>query len=330
MRVRMEDGLLKDSSNWDQLDAILALFLEERHIWQIDDPEVVETSDWHQSDKEGRAGRRILETLKKCYTVTIYPDQTRHMHACCVAITAVPKSPNEIAFKDALKWLSTPLQVIVENGTNDGNFLRAMMVAFGREPLRKALNLGFWQIGHAGGIGEIIKRLDALLHQSPYPPRAYVMTDSDGKAPGQLAADATRVQDFCKATGISFHVLRKRTIENYIPKPVLNNLATSTEKADRLAALELLTPSQWDHIHLKEGYLKDLRGGAFDDPQQAALLSGVPKALIDRLKRGFGDSATDLFRTHRDQFTQAHVEARCRSSGESEISSMFDEIERLL
>lgn len=87
MRVRFAPDVLQDSGSWDTLDRIVASFLDGRHRWEIDDPESIKSTAWLLADAGGRAARRNLEALEKCYTEAIYQPSGSPAHRLLVVVT---------------------------------------------------------------------------------------------------------------------------------------------------------------------------------------------------------------------------------------------------
>ena len=82
MRVRFAADVLDDPRSWDILDRIVHHFLDQRHLWDIEDPTLIEESRWIQSDMGGRTGRRNVDALRKCYTYSVYPRRNMMLLSC--------------------------------------------------------------------------------------------------------------------------------------------------------------------------------------------------------------------------------------------------------
>jgi hypothetical protein len=156
MRVTIHDSVLNDPASWSHLDEIIHYFNELRHAWQIDDYDEIEQSDWVQMDINGRAGKRILTTLRKCYTAAIYPSGSR-CHSMSIEITLHAASATQMPPAEACRCLRPPSRVLVENVNSDGNFLHFLIAAFKRETLRDALTESWLVFEQMGGFGECEK-----------------------------------------------------------------------------------------------------------------------------------------------------------------------------
>lgn len=167
MKVRIDPLLLEVPDAWNTLDIIMPFFQEERHLWTIDNAMDIKNSQWIQSDINGRAGKRNIETLEKCFTKSIYPSASK-MHTVEVIISNNSGMKNQVCPANAVDYLSKPLYVCVENSTSDGDFLDTMIYVFKRTALMHAQTDGWWQFEHLGGYGASRKTRRTDSHQYPW------------------------------------------------------------------------------------------------------------------------------------------------------------------
>lgn len=159
-------------------------------------------------------------------------------------------------------YYSLPVVLIVENAQTDGAWFE--LVADKLRPRLARRMKGehpSLTVSNAGGIGEIPKHLRRV--SSTYqrarpdkglPLRVVVMADSDARLPGQESDQARIVRHAAASEGADVHILRKRTIENYVPDQGLWDYAA--RRADARAAVRHITrlvgPAR-DHYPIKEG-----------------------------------------------------------------------------
>ncbi|MCP4107997.1 MAG: hypothetical protein GY749_21040 [Desulfobacteraceae bacterium] len=193
MKVRFEKSVMNDPTAWSVLDLIVQHFLDGRHAWDVDDLENIEQSQWIQTDIDGRAGKRNLEVLYKCYTDSVYPRHGSKMHSITITVTDHGKSDKELTPDDARSCLDMPAYIVVENSESDGAFIEAMIHALGRRELLDSHTEGWWDFEHLGGFGEIGKRIDQIIARTVGPLRIFVLADNDRLYPGQTTKTIQKI-----------------------------------------------------------------------------------------------------------------------------------------
>jgi hypothetical protein len=156
----------------------------------------------------------------------------------------------------ALRMLSEPLHVLVENGVRDGAFLRRVLPPEWREQLEQWERRGRVRFEHAGGVSElrmIVEHMsdDANANLTWGMPAAawkathFLISDHDGTCLEQPGLDAKRFERTCRDAGLSrrYHVLRRRKQEHYLPKEVMQwiverEITNPTEKRDLMMKIE--------------------------------------------------------------------------------------------
>lgn len=115
-------------------------------------------------------------------------------------------------------WLGLPVRVFVENSRNDWGFLKKSVPLEWRSAFISAHErVAFEPVG--GGLTEMLQiarevhRIDAPLRR-----RSWFLFDSDGP-PNAPSKDAKALAELLQELGVPFHSLRRRAIENYVPKP---------------------------------------------------------------------------------------------------------------
>lgn len=223
----------------------------------------------------------------------IFGDALLASHKNVVNVKQAPSSHVNCKACDPKKladYYSAPLFLVVENETTDGGWLKLVI-----SKLRPRLRRSFdghdphLAIRQAGGITEIPKIVKSLSEpMSPIVPtgarlRVMAMFDSDARVPGGLSSNSKAVVAAVGPLGITYHVLNKRTIENYIPDNALRQY--TDKRADRKPAAELIAsivgPAR-DHYPIKDGL-----------SEEEAVSTGLYANTI-RLGVGLGDFIEDL------------------------------------
>jgi hypothetical protein len=331
MKIRFATDVLNDPNAWDSLDQIVYHFITARHLWDINNLAEIENSDWIQEDIQGRTGKRNIETLKKCYTDSIYPRES-NLHTITLMITGGGNSNKTLTPKAAVSYLNKPAYVAVENQTSDGAFLDAMIHAYKRNELSYAQTEGWWEYLHLGGFGETEKRVEYIRTKTVVGPlRVFVLTDSDSSYPGEVTDTIKIVKKYCDKVGdVPYAILHKRKIENYLPICMLWRIHVPKKLKNIYKAFISLTPEQQAHYEIKKGFKKDKKSGhAIVPDEQKALFKHVPQRILDNLCGGFGDNVWEYFKSKRDVITEDAIRLIC-TNDPKEIDRILDSIERLL
>jgi hypothetical protein len=301
------------------------LFADDRHIWSIADPAAIEGSGWIQSDLHGRAGKRNLEFMKKAYTNAAYWPTSPVFHPLVVDIVDNPTAATEATPQDAIKCLQEAVILLVENTSSDGAFFKAMALALDRDRVVDALDKQWLTIAQMGGYGEVEKRAKEEIEKRRVHFRLHVLTDCDAEFPEQQTATMKKVTESCAALNVTFTLLAKRKIENYLPHEVLAGIP---RKHKVYMAFLRLTEAQKDHYEMKNGF-KRVKGVVQIPPNQRALFDKLPKPVREGLCGGFGGNVSSQFESSQHQITRDGVVARC-TRHPTELDGLMDAVERLL
>lgn len=225
----------------------------------------------------------------------------------------VVEAPNVVRIHPfgALVILAQPFHLIVEDESSDGGFILWMAKLLGKDQIRKAYNAGRLLFRHAGGKGQISKSAKALSYgvwprdNKPIRSmklRAGVVLDSDAKFPGhapnsQLTTDA--------ADHVSFtHILRGRTIENYVPRKYMERRLGDDGLAATTTSFFLLSEQERTYFPIKKGF-RDENGNSQShaaflvdmrrSQQERDLFRHVAPAVWDIINGGFGERLSAVY-----------------------------------
>lgn len=166
-------------------------------------------------------------------------------------------NPPRLSPADAANVLARPLQVVVENGENDRDFLLAFAPRATREALEEAVSNGWLEFWNGGGIDGCLAKARQLAVPSPATLRVRVLCDSDARVPrkpSQEAQDVRRALDTtCTAHGRSEGdfgaVLSRRSVENYLPaKDFAEWLARNWNEDKRAEVDQMLTDQNAEKV----------------------------------------------------------------------------------
>jgi len=332
--------VVADPPSWRVLDQIVDRFFDERHRWEVDDPDAVEQSPWIVTEPQGsRASLRNLEALQRpfvdgLYAPSAYAHSRSQAHSILLSVCLVEAPPIMLSPVDALRALDMPVYVVVEDAESDKAFLLAMIRAHGRTTLQRAYESYWLEIEHAGGGGGIPKRVHDLLQKvGKGPRRIFVLSDSDRLVPDDPARTepATKtikmLGELRDVHDIPLAILRKREIENYLPIGALQRIGRAKQSVVR--ALHALLPEQRDFFDMKKGFDADERGQPIVRPEQEELFRHVPPRVRRDLVGGFGKNIWRYFESAADVVTRDAVRLTCPDCPD-EIEQILDAIERLL
>ncbi len=333
MKVRIAREVLNTSApdTIASLDAIFLHFRDGRHLWEdlreIEDTEEIKQSGWFDFYSGSRAYDKKCTDLDKLYTERIYSENSE-MHCIRLEVSNSADSHLKLKPDEAKRCLDEPLHVFVENAGSDGAFIEAMIHAFGRRELTDAHTEGWWKIEHSGGFGEVEKRVEDVRSRITGIARLFVLTDSDSHYPDHETATVRKIERYCISNDIPFHILEKRTIENYLPVSVLNHVPRQHRKTYQ--AFLHLTQKQRDYYDMKNGFDEtDERGHTIPPEDQKNLFSNVRRQILDDLAGGFGKKSWESFKKYREQITAKDMRMTC-DSDPGEIEHILSYIECML
>lgn len=237
--------------------------------------------------------------------------------AAGISIADSPSSNWESArlcLHDAVRLLRTPLGLLLENRRADLHFLLALAPPTHRQQLKSALDHGWIEVLHGGGLGDmeaLIKELrsemSTSIGQKARLLRLWVMFDRDS-APGdrsQPSPSSERMKALCEDSApaakwpwpLSYHQLGRRAIENYLPERLLREwqaARSGDEKTKRRRAVDALCelrktrPLAAHQLHMKKGLYGDLAPEIQKDIKEKA--RDIQDQELDPLFRGLDDS----------------------------------------
>lgn len=190
--------------------------------------------------------------------------QKKRISDCSVIINGESESNKRLfGVSEICEYLSSPAIIIVENGTNDGYFIRAIEKNFDSAiNFEDLLSQNTVFIDNAGGSGAT-NRVDYFLsihHNKPKFLRCLVIVDGDKRYPNDISfANANKQMIDAKSfreKGILFHILAKRSQENYMPDEVFINNKNSFGLAWVNAYLHL-SDEQKDYFYTASGFGHD-------------------------------------------------------------------------
>lgn len=300
------------------------------HDWYlpIGDEDRIMDSKWLEDIGE-RNGNYILDLIKKTLKKSSY--STGAININILKTLGQNPSTNEYTLQEALDCLQEKLYIILE-GHSDEYFLEALFKKFSNTKKINRLRKKRWLYHSAGGKNNIITAIDKLLLGARWWHLClFVVMDSDKTEP--MAAMPPTQQDIeakCKDSGIQYHILYKREIENYLPEEVLTDIPDNLQEVCK--AYIALSPEQKDFYDLEKGFQDKKQ----PHDNQKALFKNLSEESIHKLRKGF--NRNDFISKQKlptffayETITQQNLKNRCaHQPNPNELQEIVDKIDSLL
>ncbi|EYF00303.1 Hypothetical protein CAP_0955 [Chondromyces apiculatus DSM 436] len=277
----------------------------ERHHVLLLDPE------WN-SDDDAQSIQRLLQSMPAAIRAAVHEKLEESLDASAnmgmsvarIRVEPIPESQwvgGVLSHKDALQVMQTPLWLVLENGRNDLEFLRRILVRSDREKLNAHLAEGRIEVPLGGGTGELKAFLENLATLPDQPSdarditdwirrlRSWAMLDRDVRAatkdqpsdPTKPSKTSETLRQLCAGMArprpFPGHQLSRRTIENYLPFEALERWVSKGKGPEidhRSKLLKAFRSSMFGDVrracfNMKEGLLKDVAHGLRKEVKQS-------------------------------------------------------------
>lgn len=161
---------------------------------------------------------------------------------------------------EAIRYVATPLEIILENGTNDSPFVLAIIKS--HLPLRDNIQDAYSEeriiFGTGGGCTNIENYIRGKLHQRGVRTkflRYFVVVDGDKRFPNQEIKKYDNLIAFLRSINVEFHILEKRCMENYLP---IESYPKASDNQRWLNTFKSLTNRQRDFFNISGGFRGDV------------------------------------------------------------------------
>lgn len=322
-----EDVFNADDLTLRLLDQIIDRVEDGVHRIEIKGADRLKESDFYLKARPGRQ-RFLLGAASRIPTHRA----SRRTHLGDVVID----SPAAVI--EARKIAYTPLTLLVEDREADGVLIEIIINKLASPEMRELWDFAFKatpagiEITTAGGVNAMPQRISRILSEANINKalRLIVICDSDNRWPldpknlSQNSID--EIKNLCVSSNIRFHVLKKRTAENYIPDEVFiaaSKFHGNLSHKPRFLALLERTALQRDHFPVKDGMSDAER----ESVVEAGFYSAAEIAHLDLLKeRLFPKRPRLMLTVHReylDTITAAGLRARDGSGEFDDIMNLF-------
>ncbi len=346
MRIRFDSAALENHDDWRFLRKIIELIDDEWHEWHVVDADIIESTPWFQ--QLDHSHRLLFEKATQA-TARFHNDENEsdelQLHVKILAV-GEHRPPQSLPPDSALDYLKLPLKILLENRVTDRMFVRAILTRLAQPDILHLVKIGaiiYDSDGGNGNIKNLLKILRAECDVPGMPLRAVVITDSDARMPNKKAGKTPKeLKEFCDQRGIPCFVLKKRSIENYVPDEVILDWGSDNGRQNLKPHIEALrgmnNDEARDYFPMKEA-IKPASKDATDIEEaswyQTELDPGDFELLCRPKFKGFGEhfinilflEETNGFKKPRESLT---AQALQRRDGCGELDDVVRTIERLV
>lgn len=178
-----------------------------------------------------------------------------------IVTTEILEDKKKFTIDEAIRFFIQPLSIILENSKNDAYFINAIFNHFSNDNrILNHLQNNWIQFENAGGCDNIINFIEGKKQSFNALPktdknkylRCFVLMDSDKlHSSDKLKGNKLKTLKHLVANNISRHILRKRSIENYVPIEAILNLGNSYNAWIDL--YKVLSNLQKDYFSIEKG-----------------------------------------------------------------------------
>lgn len=298
MRVILEADLFDQTGPGVTRDLVqlLTIAYHDRHFLEfepLDDPRFERWLSRHEEELQ----RDIRERIGLDLALSANRAATRVVRIVCQGPSRWASPESRLTLADALKFIRRPLKVYLENGRNDRRFLLALAGRNMATELERLEEDGAFEVVHGGGLPELHQILKGLPQEDRI--GSFAIFDSDALLPGRPSKAAKELEKACKRWHMTYHRLRRRTAENYLPVAAIEFWATTGEQKKKARALGRLKTQQRYHLNLRRG----LNGDQDHDersPELDSFFDDVQESDLRTLATGFGRKVAEAFEIKTD------------------------------
>ncbi|MBR6068135.1 MAG: hypothetical protein IKP45_10070 [Bacteroidales bacterium] len=244
-----------------ELQRLLAvIFIEtERYKLKISDSSIFDSKYFQMLSIEDQ------DLIKLCFDASI----TESLETDRLIIKGGQQFYSEPKYnvQEGFVFLTAPICVWLENNYNDSFFVLALFRC-----LRKEIAIDEWQkkswitFENLGGCANAVNALAGKLKEKDGKSKMFkyfILLDSDKKWSGDKISKYNNLIDFCNKNGILYHILQKRTMENYMPDEVFDEFRDKMTNS-WINSYLYLSPEQKDYFNISKGF----NGNIYDEAKR--------------------------------------------------------------
>lgn len=261
MIVRLDSEIFDIEASRNDLSYLIQTIVRHGHSIQADKATITDTSWMSQTDNE---------ILDQAAIASVIGNQ--NVPDCEVIRDAADiHSHKKFSIKEAIVYTAQPLEVILENGTNDAGIVHAIIRSYtaANAKARDAYYNHRLTFGTGGGCGNIKTYIQGKLAQHKDRSkflRYYVILDGDRRYPTHSVKKHDKLIGYLTEISVKHHVFEKRCMENYLPVECFPSKESNTTWIN---AFKALSAAQRDFFNISGGFRGDI-----PDSDKHKILSG--------------------------------------------------------
>ena len=287
MIVRLASEIFDIESSRNDLSYLIQTIVRHGHSIQADKATITDTSWMSQTDSE---------ILDQAAIASVIGNQSS---PDCEVIRDASDihSQKKFDIKEAIDYTSQPLEVILENGTNDAQIVHAVIRSYtaANAKARDAYYNHYLTFGTGGGCGNIKTYIQGKLAQHQDRSkflRYYVILDGDRRFPTHSVKKHDKLIDYLTEISVKHHVFEKRCMENYLPVECFPGKESNTTWINAFKALSAV---QRDFFNISGGFRGDIPD--CDKPKILPDGSNIRRLLPAEQQTFYSDVSTANFNT---------------------------------
>lgn len=252
------------TANFRQLSMLIQLGIHrDRYKVMVDIAKVKNLENFQRLDRDDQ------DALTHNFNASIvnqeiHADPAALSETISLFVTSNPRRDNEFNLGEAEAYLNQKVAILLENSLNDEHFIQALIKYISNNPaLKQYAKNKFFAFDNAGGCTNITNFLTGKFKEYEHLPkggnryyRCFVLVDSDRSSPDEaIDKHHTATVKFLRENNVSYHILEKRAMENYLPIPVFESFRGSTTN-DWIDAFVNLNATQQDFFKIPVGFSK--------------------------------------------------------------------------
>ncbi len=269
MRIKIKVEVF-ETSVFKNLNHLLQICTQNnRHMVFAEISKVRTLDNYSRLDKDDK---QILELEYNKVVTESKIEQNDNQKKLDLNVCMVVKNEEDFIIVEAIRFLNQPLFIILENNLNDQHFIRAINKYFDKTGnFEKHYQNGWLEFANAGGCSNLENFINAkkasfnnLLKIKKYKYlRCIVILDSD-RTHSQLSLEYkySNLVKFLNDNEIAYHILEKRSMENYMPNEVFDEFRNNNTN-EWINAYLNLNPLQKDFIDISFGFTGKNGDGTF-------------------------------------------------------------------
>lgn len=216
-------------------------------------------------------------------------------------ITNSSSNLKELSLDEAIRFFVQPISIILENSLNDQYFVVSIINSFDEKgEIKRQLANEWLQFENAGGCTNVenfinakLESFNSLPKDNNYYLRCFVLLDGDRDHSGlPINHKHKNLEIFLKDNHVKYHILEKRSMENYLPNEVFNEFRNGLLDS-WIDAFLYLNETQKDFLNISKGFSKKENDGTPKTKRSElplevqTLYASVSEANYNILNKGF-------------------------------------------